>query len=142
MSSLSRIGRVATLVAVAGALLLPGSSALAGGPVATKSGALINYVTTGKLRVGKRIEIFAVCNANCNVDTTSTIKTKGFHQTFPLSGALTAGVPGGPFFKPNGPLLKAMKAHPGRFKIASSMTATDPLTGATDTISHTFRLKR
>jgi hypothetical protein len=141
MSRLSRIGRIATLVAVAGALLLPGSSALASGPVATKSGALINYVTTGKLKIAKRIEIFAVCSANCNVDTTSTIKSKGFHQTFQLSGALTAGAPGGPFFKPNGPLLSAMKDSPGRFKIVSSMTATDPLTGATDTISNTFKLK-
>jgi hypothetical protein len=142
MSRMSRIWKVAALGAVAGALLLPSSSALADGPVATKSGALINYVTTGKLRVGKRIEIFAVCSANCNVDTTTTIQSKGFHQTFPLSGALAAGVPGGPFFKPNGPLLKAMKAHPGRFKIASSMTATDPVTGTVDSISNTFRLKR
>jgi hypothetical protein len=142
MSRMSRIGRTATLVALAAALLVPASSAGAKGPVATKSGALINYVTTGKLRVGKRIDISVICSANCSVDTTTTIKTKGYHQTFPLSGTLQAGVPGGPFFKPNGPLLKAMKAHPGRFKIVSSMTATDLTTGATDSIANTFRLKR
>ena len=51
-------------------------------------------------------------------------------------------MPGGPFFKPNGPLLKRDEGHPGAFKIVSSMTATDPTTGATDAIAHTFKLKR
>jgi hypothetical protein len=142
MSRMSRSGRLAALV-VAGALLVPSSSALAGGPVATKSGALINYVSLGKLKVGKRIEIAVVCNANCSVDTATTIKgPQGFRQSFNLSGQLQAGVPGGPFFKPNGPLLKAMKAKPGAFRVISSMTATDLVTGATDTISHNFRLKK
>lgn len=142
MSWTSRIGRIATLAAITAALLLPASDAVAKAPVAHKSGALINYVTTAKLKVQKRINIFAVCAANCAVDTTTTIKGHGYKQTFPLNGALQAGVPGGPFFKPNGPLLSAMKAHPGAFKIISSMTATDPTTGATDTIAHTFKLKR
>jgi hypothetical protein len=139
---MSRVGRIATLVAVAAALLVPCSSALADGPVATKSGALINYVSTGKLKIGKRIEILVVCSANCSVDTTTTIKAHGFHQSFPLSGTLQAGVPGGPFFKPNGPLLKDMKARPGAFKIVSKMTATDLTTGAVDSIQNTFKLKR
>jgi hypothetical protein len=142
MSTMSRIGRIATLAAVGGALLLPASSAVAKDPVATKSGALINYVSTGKLKVSKKILVAVVCSVNCNVDTTTTIKGKGYHQTFQLSGALQAGVVGGPFFKPNGALLKVMKANPGAFKIASSMTATDPTTGATDAIAHTFKLKR
>ena len=142
MSRTSRIGRIATLAAITGALLVPASDADAKAPVAHKSGALINYVTTAKLKVRKRINIFAVCTANCNVNTTTTIKGRGYKQTFPLNGGLQAGVPGGPFFKPNGPLLSAMKAHPGAFKIVSSMTATDPTTGATDSIAHTFKLKR
>ena len=136
------MGKVAALGAVVGALLVPGSSALADGPIATRSGALINYVTTAKLKVAKRINIFAVCSANCGLDTTTTIKAHGLHQTFHLSGALQAGVPGGPFLKPNGPLLKAMKDKPGAFKIVSSMTATDLTTGATDAIAHNFKLKR
>jgi hypothetical protein len=142
MSRMSRFGSIATLVAVAATLLLPASIAVAKSPVASKSGALINYVSTGNLKVAKRINIFATCSANCGVDTTTTIKAHGFHQTFHLSGALQAGVPGGPFLKPNGPLLKAMKANPGAFKIVSSMTATDLTTGATDAIAHTFKLKR
>ena len=142
MSRTSRIGRIATLAAMTGALLVPASDAVARAPVAHKSGALINYVTTAKLKVRKRIDISVVCMADCNVRTTTTIKGGGYKQTFSLNGALAAGVPGGPFFKPNGPLLSAMKANPGAFKIVSSMTATDPATGATDTIAHTFKLKR
>jgi hypothetical protein len=142
MSRTSRIGRIATVAAVACALLLPATSAVAKDPVATKSGALINYVTTGKLKVSKKILVAVVCSVNCNVNTTTTIKAKGYHQTFQLSGALQAGVVGGPFFKPNGSLLKVMKAQPGAFKIVSSITATDPTTGASDAIAHTFKLKR
>jgi hypothetical protein len=124
-------------------LALPVSSASAsGGPVATKSGALINYVSTAKLKISNKIEILVVCSASCTVNATSTVKGPGFNQSVQVSGPLTANVPGGPFFQPNGPLLKSMKAAPGRFKIISSLTATDSLTGATDTISHTFKLKR
>jgi hypothetical protein len=35
-----------------------------------------------------------------------------------------------------------MKAHPGKFRLAETLTATDPTTGATDTVSRTFRFKR
>jgi hypothetical protein len=142
MSRRLRIGRIAALAAITAALLLPASNAVGKAPVAHKSGALINYVTTAKLKIRKRINIFAVCTANCSVNTTTTIKGRGYKQTFPLNGTLQAGVPGGPFFKPNGPLLDAMTAQPGSFKIISSMTATDLVTGATDSIAHTFKLKR
>jgi hypothetical protein len=141
MSGTSRIGRIATLAAVAAALLLPASGADAKAPVAHKSGALINYVTTAKLKIKKRINIFAVCSQPCHVDTFTTIKGRGYKQHFTLSGELAAGVPGGPFFKPNGALLKAMKAHPGSFKIVSSMNASTTA-GVTDSIAHTFKLKR
>jgi hypothetical protein len=126
-----------------GLLLLPGTAAAGGqGPTATKSGALVNYVSTGKLKIGKKITILVVCSANCNVDTTTAIKGPGFKDSAAVSGPLSAGVPGGPFFKPNGPLLRGMKAEPGKFKINSTVTATDPATGATETIARSFRLKR
>jgi hypothetical protein len=126
-----------------GLLLLPGTAAAGGdGPTATKSGALVNYVSTGKLRIGKRITIYVVCSADCNVDTTTVVKGPGFKQSADVSGPLPAGAPGGPFFKPNGQLLRDMKAQPGRFRVNSTVTATDPATGATETISRSFRLKR
>ena len=126
-----------------GLLLLPGTAAASGdGPTATKSGALVNYVSTGKLRIGRKITIFIVCSADCNVNATTVVKGPGFKLSADVSGPLSAGVPGGPFFKPNGQLLKDMKAQPGRFRVNSTVTATDPATGATETISRSFRLKR
>jgi hypothetical protein len=35
-----------------------------------------------------------------------------------------------------------MKAFPGRFRLTETLTATDPATGAVDSISRTFRFKR
>jgi hypothetical protein len=141
MASVSRIRTIVALFAGSALLLLPTSSA-AGDPVATKSGALINYVTTGKLKVAKSITIPVVCSADCQVTSTVRIKGPGFKLTNTVAGPLTAGVPGGHVIKPNGPLLKSMKADTGKFRLVSNMTATDLATGATDAISHTFKLKR
>jgi hypothetical protein len=143
MGRMSRIGTIATLAAVIAVLVPVASTAVAdGGPVATKSGALINYVSTGKLKIGKKISINAVCSANCDVRSHSVIKGPGIKDKANVSGSLTAGIPGGPIFLPNGPLLSAMKRSPGRFKIVNTLTASDPATGATDKISHAFKLKR
>jgi hypothetical protein len=140
---MTRVGRTALVLALAGALLVPASVATAGdGPTATKSGALINYVTTGKLKIRKNIQILVVCSAACDVTSKSTIKGPGVKLVGNVSGSLNANVPGGPFFKPNGPLLKAMKAEPGKFRLVNTITATDPVTGLTDAISRTFKFKR
>jgi hypothetical protein len=126
-----------------GLLLLPGVAAAGGdGPTATKSGALVNYVTTGKLRIGKKITIFVICSAACNVQTNTVVKGPGFKDSAQVAGSLPANSPGGPFFKPNGPLLRGMKAEPGKFRVNSTVTATDPATGATETIARSFRLKK
>jgi hypothetical protein len=142
MSRMSRFGRFGALLAVSLALVLPASAATAGGPVATKSGALVNYVSAGKLKIAKNIQILIICSANCNVTSVSTIKGPGVNLHGTVSGPLSANVPGGPFFKPNGPLLKSLKAQPGKFKLVNKITATDPTTGLTDSISRTFKFKR
>ncbi|MFI5026186.1 MAG: hypothetical protein ACHQCI_05490 [Solirubrobacterales bacterium] len=141
MGRTSRIGSFAAAVALIGALLLPVSGA-AGSPTAHKSGAIINYVTTGKLRIAKRIIVPIVCSVNC--DVVSSLKLKGpfVKGTDVEQGSLQAGVPAGHFIKPSGPLLKLLKASPGRYKVISNVTATDPATGATDQIAHSFKLKR
>lgn len=141
MSRKSRIGSFAVVVAVIGALLLPASGA-SGSPTAHKSGAIINYLTTGKLQIAKRIIVPFVCSVNC--DVVSSLKLKGpfVTGTDVEQGSLQAGVPAGHFIKPSGPLLKLLKASPGRYKVISQVTATDPATGATDQISHAFKLKR
>jgi hypothetical protein len=125
-----------------GLLLLPGIAAAGEGPTASKSGALVNYVSTGKLKIAKKITIFVICSAACNVQTNTVVKGPGFKDSAQVAGSLPANSPGGPFFKPNGPLLKGMKAEPGKFRVNSTVTATDPATGATETIAHSFRLKR
>jgi hypothetical protein len=130
------------LIAALALALLPAAGAASGGPSATKSGVLVNYVSTGKLRIAKRITILVVCSADCQITATTVIVAPGDKDKSVVAGPLSANVPGGPFFQPNGPLLKAMKAHPGDFKVRSTIAATNPATGASETISHTFRLKR
>jgi hypothetical protein len=134
-------GIVAAALALA---LLPaaGTAAPGGGPVASKAGTLISFVSGGKLKIAKRITILVVCSEDCQADATTTIVAPGPNLTFHVAGPLTGGVPGGPFLKPNGPLLKAMKEHPGKFKLRTTITATSLSTGASETISGTFRLKR
>jgi hypothetical protein len=141
MSRTSRIGIVFAAVAVVGVMLLPASGA-AGAPTAHKSGAIVNYLTTGKLKIAKKIIVPFVCSVNC--DVVSTLKLKGplVNGSDTEQGSLQAGVAAGHFLKPSGQLLKLLKASPGRYKLISHITATDPATGATDPISHSFKLKR
>jgi hypothetical protein len=136
--------RTAALIAAAAlaVALVPAASTAGAAPSATKSGTLVNFVSTGKLKIQKKITIYLLCSANCQVDATIVIIAPGPNFTAHVSGPLQAGVQGGPFFQPNGPLLKAMKAAPGKFKIGATITATDATTGAVETISNTFKLKR
>jgi hypothetical protein len=138
---MSRIWKSAALLGVVSALLLPGSSALAGAPVAHKSGAIINYTKTGKLKIAKHLLIYFTCAVNCDATSTSTIKGLGGRATITASGQIPAG-PGVLQLTINGTLLKLMKANPGAFKVVNSINATDPATGAADSIAHTFKLKR
>jgi hypothetical protein len=137
---MSRLGSLAAAVAVIGALLLPASGA--GAPTAHKSGAIVNYLTTGKIKIAKRMAVPFVCAVNC--DVVSTLKVKGpfVKGSDTEQGSLQAGVPAEHFIKPSGPLKNLMKAAPGRYKLVSNVTATDPATGAVDQIAHAFRIKR
>ena len=158
MSRRSRVGTIVAALAVTTALAVPVSSAMAGGaqissagggPVAQKSGVLINFVTKGKLRVGRTIQPLAACNVACTASGVGVIKGFGGKGTFSASGGpFDPGVPFGLFFKPNRNLLRAMKLFPGRFHLTESLTATpvDPATGTptgpSETISQTFGFKR
>jgi hypothetical protein len=143
MSSMRRIWTLGALVAVAGVLLLPAPGAVAGdGPVATKSGAIVNFVTTGKLRVTRRIQPVAVCTVNCDVTGTGVLKGLGGRATFSDSGSFAAGQQFGLFVTIPRKLLKLMKQFPGRFHLTETLTATDPATGAIDSVSKTFNFKR
>jgi hypothetical protein len=142
-----RVGTIVALVAVTGILAVPASQALAGGgPVAHTSGALINFVTAGKLKIQRTMQPLVQCSAACNVTGTGTLKGMGLRASF--SDASPPGMPfaAGELFglavTVGKPLVKAMKAHPGRFRLNETLTATDATTGAPDSISQTFKFKR
>jgi hypothetical protein len=148
----SRAGKRTTFtaLAVAGALLIPAAPAAAGahiakggdGPIATKSGAIVNFLPAGKLRVAKRFQPLAVCSINCNVTGTAVLKGMGGKATITDSGSFPANQPFGLQIRVKGVLLKLMKANPGKFRLNVTYTATDPTTGATDTVSRPYRFKR
>jgi hypothetical protein len=151
MGSRARTRMTLASLAISSALLISASQALAvsadvssasSGPIANKSGALINYVSTARLKIAKRIEIQVVCSANCNVTSTVVFKGVGQKIKSTVAGPLTANVPGSHFIKPNGVLLKAMRANTKKVRLVNNMTATDPVTGVQDHISHVFKLKR
>jgi hypothetical protein len=133
-----------------GALLIPASQAAAGahiasgggGPVATKAGAIVNFVPAGKLRVRKNIQPLAVCSVNCDVTGTAVLKGLGGKANITDSGSFLANQPFGMRITIKGFLLKLMKQHPGRFHLSVTYSATDPATGATDSVSRGFKFKR
>ena len=109
--------------------------------MATKSGALVNYVTGGKLKVSKKIEIVVVCSANCDITSTLTTKGPGVKLKGTVSGQLNANIAGATYLKLKGPQLDALTARPEKFRLFNSVTAVDPETGAVDNISRTFKFK-
>jgi hypothetical protein len=135
-------GRRIAPLALAAALLLPASASAAGGPVATKSGAIVNFMTTGKIKVAKHIQPLAVCSVNCDVTANGVLKGLGGRATFADSQSFVAGQTFGLRITVKGQLLKLMKSNPGKFKLVETYTATDPTTGAMDTISRAFKFKR
>jgi hypothetical protein len=149
---MSRAGKRTTFAALvaAGALLAPASQATAGariasggdGPVATKSGAIVNFVPTGKVRVRRHFQPLAVCSVDCSVTGTAVLKGMGGKATITDAGSFLANQPFGLQITVKGVLLKLMKDHPGRFHLTETYTATDPATGATDSVSRGFKFKR
>ena len=150
MRNRTRMVTIFAALAISAALLIPASSAMGGatlasagdGPVAHKSGAIVNWQSGFKLRVAKRIQPLAVCAVACSVTGTGTLRGMGGKATFSDSGTFAPGQLFGLYVTVKGPLLRLMKASPGRFRLSETLTATDPATGAVDTISRTFRFKR
>jgi hypothetical protein len=146
-----RAGKRRTLVALlaAGALVVPASPAAgaltassAGGPVAQKSGAIVNFLPAGKLRVKKAFQPLAVCSVNCNVTGTAVLKGLGGRATITDSGSFLANQTFGLQIRVKGALLKLMKQSPGKFRLNVTYSAVDPATGATDTVSRPYKFKR
>jgi hypothetical protein len=148
----SRAGKRTTFAALAvvGALLIPASQAAAGahiakggdGPVATKSGAIVNFVPAGKLKVARHFQPLAVCSVDCTVTGVAVLKGLGGKATITDTGSFPASQPFGLQITVKGVLLRLMKRFPGRFHLSVTYTATDPATGAMDTVSRGYRFKR
>jgi hypothetical protein len=137
-------GTAAIVAATAAALLLWAAPAGAGSPKAKASGEeLITYLTKGKLKPGKRIAYQVVCAADCELSATSTLVLKGPNLgPVTAEGQFPAGQVAESFLKPNKPARSAIKSHLGSSKLRTSVTATNVLTGETDTDRRTFRFKR
>ena len=137
-------------LAVTAALLIPASQAAAGaqiarggdGPAATKSGAIVNFLPAGKLKVAKHFQPLAICSLNCDVTGTAVIKGFGLKLPVTDSGSFAANQTFGLVVTVKGQLLKLMKQEPGKFRLNVTYTATDPTTGAMDTVSRTYKFKR
>lgn len=142
MRRVAVLRRFVAAAAALAALLLPATSAAGAGPGATKSGAVISYLTTGKLEIGKRIVVPFKCAVNC--DLTSTVKLKGpsVRGSDTETASLDAGVRAGHIFHPSRRALRLLQAAPREYHLISNITATDRSTGAKDTITHRFGLTR
>jgi hypothetical protein len=140
------VGTIIAAMAITAVLAVPASSAAGGGPVATKSGAIVNYISTAKIKLGKRSGPSFVCSVTCNL--TSNLVLKGPHIKLPDSES-ASNVPAGQalthffnFSKFPKPVRQFIAQHVGLYKLVSTVNATDATTGATDTISNVFKLKR
>jgi hypothetical protein len=148
-----RAGTRASVAAllVAGAVLIPVSQAMAGGalkagasdgPIATKSGVLVNFVPAGKLIVARHFQPLATCVVDCNVTGVAVLKGMGGKATISDSGTFAANQPFGLRITVGGELLKLMKAHPGRFRLNVTYTATTVASGGTESVSRGYKFKR
>jgi len=147
----SRLSGVVVVVALIVTLSLPVTGAAghvgtadgsSDGPIAHKAGAVVNYATQGKIKVARRMGVSFVCSVACSVTSTLTIKG-------PISASNTqtaTDVPAGQLLTHYVNLTKRgirlMRSNPSKFRFVSTVTATDPTTGAVDTISHSFKVKR
>jgi hypothetical protein len=140
---------VAGTLALAG--LLPvaasGSSGLVrtGGTTATSSAeveTLASYVTTGKLKVQRRVRFLASCSVNCDVTVHMVLEVPGPNlASEPLSGSFPAGQVFEGYIKLTKSGLAFLKENKSKAKFRTEYTATDPLTGNTDTDTRAFKFK-
>jgi hypothetical protein len=105
--------------------------------------ALLSYVTIGKLKLGKRIAYRFVCSAECQVTATSILVLRGPDVgpavdtgLFPADEVIEV------FLKLNKSARRAIRRNIGASKLRTSVTATNSVTGLTDTDTRGFRFRR
>ena len=105
---------------------------------------LVSYVTTGKLKLKKRITYRFVCSTECQVTASSTLVLRG-PDVGPIvdTGLFPAGQIIEVFLKPNKSARRSIRKHIGASKLRTSVTAVNPGPyGENDTDMRTFRFKR
>lgn len=130
-------------VAATAALVGPGAAGAGEGPTASSSGdELIRYLTKGKLKPDNRIEYRVVCAADCQLTATSSVVLNGPNlRPASSTGAFVAGQVVEVFLKPNKPARAAIRQSGGSAKLVTKVSATNTLTGETDTDRRNFRFK-
>jgi hypothetical protein len=105
---------------------------------------LLSYVTTGKLKLGKRIAYRLVCSTECQVTATTTLVLRG-PDVGPIvdTGVFPAGQVIEVFLKPNKSARRAIRRNIGASKLRTSVTAINPGPyGDNDTDTRVFRFRR
>ena len=124
------------------AALAPTWSSAGAAPRAEKAGTIVNYLPTGKLRVAKKIVVPFVCSVSCSVVSTLVLKGPSVRGSDTEQVSLAADSPVAHRIKPRSKALRRMKEVPSRYRLISTITATDTGTGATETVKHIFGFKR
>ena len=105
---------------------------------------LLSYVTTGKLKLKKRITYKFVCSTECQVTATTTLVLRG-PDVGPIvdTGVFPAGQIIEVFLKPNKSARRAIRSNIGKSKLRTSVTAINPGPyGENDTDTRVFKFKR
>ena len=141
---LIRRGMAALVTAGVAIILVSAAPPRAIAQTSVDSEGQLSYVTTGKLKLGKRIAYRFVCSTECQVTATSTLVLKG-PDVGPIvdSGSFPAGQIIEVFLKPNKSARRTIKRNLGASKLRTSVTAITPGPyGENDTDTRVFRFKR
>ena len=144
MLELIRSGITALVTAGLAVILVTGVPPRAAAQTSVDSEGVLSYVTTGKLKVGKRIAYKLVCSKECQVTATTTLVLRGpdvgpFVDTasFPAGETIVVSL------KPNKSARRAIRRHIRASKLRTSVTAVHPGPyGESDTDTRVFRFKR
>jgi hypothetical protein len=141
---LIRRGTAALVTAGVAVTLVTAASPHAVAQTPVDSEGLLSYVTTGKLKVGKRISYKFVCSTECQVTATTTLVLRG-PDVGPIvdTGLFPAGEIIEVFLKPNKSARRSIRRHIRKSKLRTSVTAINPGPyGENDTDTRVFRFKR
>ena len=141
---LIRRGTAALVTAGVAVMLVTAAPPRAIAQTSVDSEGLVSYVTTGKLKLKKRITYKFVCSTECQVTATSTLVLRG-PDVGPIvdTGVFPAGQIIEVFLKPNKSARRSIKRNLKASKLRTSVTAINPGPyGENDTDTRVFRFKR